>query len=111
MARHGEGEQARQYGGAVGEPHRLAQQLAGVLRQAGDAAHDEEEDDERDGEGDELAYHRLGGEQHAGDPFGGIETEQQAGEDTGNQIENEFHGGIQVLVSDLLFNFDFNAAF
>ena len=80
MARHGEGEQARQYGGAVGEPHHLAQQLAGVLRQAGDAAHDEEErDDERDGEGDELAYHRLGGEQHAGDPFGGIETEQQAG--------------------------------
>jgi hypothetical protein len=41
----------------------------------------------------------------------GEETEQQAGEDTGNQIENEFHGGIQVLVSDLLFNFDFNAAF
>jgi hypothetical protein len=43
--------------------------------------------------------------------YWGIETEQQAGEDTGNQIENEFHGGIQVLVSDLLFNFDFNAAF
>ncbi|MNE07021.1 hypothetical protein D3C80_996260 [compost metagenome] len=111
LARHREGEQARQYGGAVGEGHRLAEQLAGVLRQAGDAAHDEEQDDERNGEGDQLTYHCLGREQHPCDPFRGVEAEQETGEDAGNQIEDEFHGGIQVLVSVLLFNLDFNAAF
>ena len=53
---------------------------------------DEEEDDERNGEGDELAYHRLGREQHPSDPFRGIETEQQTGEDAGDQVKDEFHG-------------------
>ncbi len=91
VAGHGKGEQAGQYGGAVGEGDRLAQQLAGVLRQAGDAAHDEEKDDERNGEGDQLTYDCLGRKQHACDPFRGVETEQETGEDAGNQFEDKFH--------------------
>ncbi|VXA79892.1 hypothetical protein AERO9A_370014 [Aeromonas salmonicida] len=111
MACHCEGEQTCQYGGAIRESHRLAQQLAGVLRQAGDTAHDEEQNDERNGEGDQLTYDCLGRKQQACNPFRGVETEQETGKNTGNQFEDKFHKEIQVLVSDLLFNSNFNAAF
>lgn len=95
VARHGKGEQARQNGGAVGEGHGFAQQLAGVLRQAGDTAHDEEEDDERNGEGNELTYDCLGRKQHARHPLRGVETEQETGKDASNEFEDKFHKEIR----------------
>ncbi|VXA82427.1 hypothetical protein AERO8C_130014 [Aeromonas veronii] len=95
VARHGKGEQPRQNGGAVGEGHGFAQQLAGVFRQAGDAAHDKEQNDERNGEGDQLTYHCLGRKQHARHPLRGVETEQETGKDASNEFQDKFHKEIR----------------